>query len=213
LLVQLVLTWGLVFFGWGIDDVRGFFAQPARTGLLVVGLVGMVLAVVVFPDVRPFRKGKQVVGRSVFAEWIVIVLLLVWFVPFADRRGLFVLSDADALRYLGLALTLVGGTVRMVALTSLGKQFSGYVTLQEDHQLVQTGIYIVIRHPMYLGILLTMPGFALVFRSWLAVPIFLASAIFVALRIRQEEKLLAQSFGEEFVAYRQRTWRLLPLVY
>ncbi len=212
-LLQLVLTWGLLLFGWGIDDVRGFFAERARAGLLVLGLVGAALTVAVLPDVRLFRKGKKVVGRAALAGWLALGVALLWFLPFADRRGLLVLSEPGAFRYLGFALVLVGGIVRMVAFPTLGKQFSGYVTLQEDHQLVQTGIYGVIRHPMYLGILLSMPGFALIFRSWLAIPTFLLSAVFVGVRVRQEEKLLEQRFGEEFARYRSRTRRLVPFVY
>jgi len=212
-LIQLVVTWGLVLFGWGFDDVRGFLAEPARAGLLVLGLVGAVLTVAVFPHVRQFQKGKKVVGRAVFAGWLVLGVALIWFLPFADRRGLLVFGEPGAVRYLGFALVLAGSIVRMVALAALGKQFSGYVTLQEDHQLVQTGIYGVIRHPMYLGILMTMPGFALVFRSWLAIPTFLISAAFVARRVRQEEKLLEQTFGGEFARYRSRTQRLVPFVY
>ena len=66
---------------------------------------------------------------------------------------------------------------------------------------------------MYLGGLLFMPGVALTFRSWLAIPVSVLTAIFVMIRIRQEEKLLAEHIGSEFEAYRSRTWRLLPYVY
>jgi protein-S-isoprenylcysteine O-methyltransferase Ste14 len=95
----------------------------------------------------------------------------------------------------------------------LGKQFSAFVTLQVNHQLVQTGIYGWIRHPMYLGYLLVLPGIVLIFRSWLVIPVFVSSAIFVVVRIGEEEKLLAEHFGSEFDAYRRRTWLLLPYLY
>ena len=100
-----------------------------------------------------------------------------------------------------------------VALRALGKQYSGYVTLQEDHQLVQTGIYGVIRHPIYLRALMVFVGLPLIFRSWLLLPLFVVGVLFVGYRIRQEEKLLAEHFGAEFEAYRRRTWRLLPYLY
>ncbi|MEE8201002.1 MAG: isoprenylcysteine carboxylmethyltransferase family protein, partial [Candidatus Acidoferrales bacterium] len=85
--------------------------------------------------------------------------------------------------------------------------------LQEDHRLVQSGIYGVIRHPIYLRALLVFVGLPLLFRSWLLLPMLLLGSLFVALRIRQEEKLLAGHFGAEFEAYRRRTWRLLPYLY
>jgi protein-S-isoprenylcysteine O-methyltransferase Ste14 len=64
------------------------------------------------------------------------------------------------------------------------------VTLQENHQLVQSGIYGRVRHPMCLGALVVMVGVPMVFRSWLVFPIVIWNLIFVLLRIGQEERLL-----------------------
>lgn len=58
-----------------------------------------------------------------------------------------------------------------------------------------------------------MSGVALVFRSWLTVPLVVLGTIFVLARIRQEEKLLGEHFGAEFDVYRRRTWRLFPYLY
>ncbi len=135
-----------------------------------------------------------------------------FFFPFADRRA-FLVIEAGKWRYIGLALFLAGATVRVLAARTLGRQFSGLVTVQERHRLVQTGIYGVIRHPMYLGLLMTLPGFGLIFRSWLALPLFLVAVAFVFLRVQQEEDLLRRHFGQEFDAYCQRTRRLIPFLY
>lgn len=142
-----------------------------------------------------------------------IVLFVFWFLPYGDRRNILVFADGEAWRYVGLVLHIAGSTVRMAGLRTLGRHFSAYVTLQENHQLVQTGIYSIVRHPMYLGGLLAFTGLALVFRSWLVFPLLVVVGVFLALRIRQEETLLAESFGAEFDAYRRRTWRLLPYLY
>jgi protein-S-isoprenylcysteine O-methyltransferase Ste14 len=61
---------------------------------------------------------------------------------------------SDKWRYVGFALFLAGATVRLVAARTLGRQFTGLVTVQDNHRLVQAGIYGVIRHPMYLGLLI-----------------------------------------------------------
>ncbi|MEE9234812.1 MAG: isoprenylcysteine carboxylmethyltransferase family protein [Candidatus Acidoferrales bacterium] len=215
LLLQVALAFVLMSFGWGWDDLGGFFAHPARAGLLAVVVLGLALVLVWRLDVQMFRKGKRPVGRQrwLLAGLMAFGLFLVWFLPYGDRRGLFTFAGADALRYLGLALYMGGSVLAFAALRALGKQYSGYVTLQEDHRLVQTGIYGIIRHPIYLRALLVFVGLPLVFRSWLLVPMLLLGSLFVALRIRQEEKLLAGHFGAEFEAYRRRTWRLLPYLY
>ncbi|MFQ5723225.1 MAG: methyltransferase family protein [Terriglobia bacterium] len=215
LLLQVVLAFVLMFFGWGWDDLGGFFAHPARAGLLAIALVGLVCLFVWRLDIQVFRRGPRPVGRQRLGLVLLMAtaLFLVWFLPYGDRRGVLTFTGPDLLRYVGLALYAGGTVLAFAALRALGKQYSGYVTLQEDHRLVQTGIYGVIRHPIYLRALLVFVGLPLVFRSWLLVPLFLLGSVFVALRIRQEEKLLAEHFGAEFEAYRRRTWRLLPYLY
>jgi protein-S-isoprenylcysteine O-methyltransferase Ste14 len=207
-----VLSFGLIFAGWGFRDFRGFFAHPVRLAFVVCTAAVAVIVLTWMRDVQSFRKGPETVGNWLSAAWMVMGLLAMFFLPFADRRTLLVIQ-ADSWRYVGFALFLAGAIVRLVAAQTLGRQFSGLVTVQDDHRLVQTGIYGVIRHPMYLGLLMSMPGFALVFRSWLALPLFVVCVVVVFLRMRQEEHLLRRYFGEEFDTYRRRTRRLIPFLY
>lgn len=215
LLGQVSLGLGLMLFGWGSDDVGGFFAHPARAALLVIALLGIAVVFWMRLDVQAFRKGQRPVGRQrwLLAALMATGLLLVWWLPHGDRRGLLTFTGADGLRWVGVILYTGGNVLAFAALRALGKQYSGYVTLQDDHKLVQHGIYGAIRHPIYLRAPLVAAGLPLLFRSWLAFPLLLAISVFVAARIRQEEKLLGERFGAEFEAYRRRTWRLLPYVY
>ncbi|MFQ5695947.1 MAG: methyltransferase family protein [Terriglobia bacterium] len=216
-LTQTGLGFGLLFLGWGFDDLPGFFAHPARAGLVVVALLGLVALVFVPLDIAVFRRGKKPIGtqRYLLAAVMVVALAMVFFLGYGDRRGLltFDFAGTDALRWLGLAFYAGGNVLAFAALRALGKQYSGYVTVQDDHKLVQRGIYGVIRHPIYLRALLVGLGFPLLFRSWLVLVFFGFAVTFVAHRIRQEERLLAEEFGAAFEAYRQRTWRLLPYLY
>lgn len=95
----------------------------------------------------------------------------------------------------------------------LGNRFSGLVAIQPGHRLVTTGIYRVIRHPSYLGLLISTLGWGLAFRSGIGV--LLAGLLFPPLlaRIRAEEKLLRSQFGAEYDSYRTRTSRLIPGLY
>ncbi len=209
----LLLNLALLFLGWGLDDSASFFRHPARAGLVVVAILNSAIAMLCDVDVQPFPKGPQPAGRWAPRLWLVVGLFWVWFLPLGDRRGWLVLASAHTLRYAGLMLYAAGGAARLVAARTLGKQLSTYVTLKEDHQLVQTGIYRLLRHPIYLGILLSMAGLPLIFRSWLVIPIFVLNLINVLGRIRWEDKLLNDHFGHKFEAYRSRTKRLLPYLY
>ncbi|MFQ5778402.1 MAG: methyltransferase family protein [Terriglobia bacterium] len=215
LLAQTLLAFGLLFLGWGLDDLGGFFAHPARAGLVVVAMLGVVVALVMRLDIQVFRRGKRPVGRQRFilVGVILIALFMVVFLAYGDRRSVLTFEGADILRYLGLAFYAGGNVLAFLALRALGRQYSGFVTLQEEHKLVQTGIYGVIRHPIYLRALLVALGLPLLFRSWLVLLFLALVIVFVSVRIRQEEKLLAEEFGAEFAAYRRRTWRLVPYLF
>jgi protein-S-isoprenylcysteine O-methyltransferase Ste14 len=95
----------------------------------------------------------------------------------------------------------------------LGRRFSGLVAIQPGHTLVTSGVYGVIRHPSYLGLLVSSLGWGLAFRSGIGV--LLAALLIPPLlgRIRAEERLLREQFGAEYEAYRAQTSRLIPGVY
>jgi protein-S-isoprenylcysteine O-methyltransferase Ste14 len=121
--------------------------------------------------------------------------------------------DGDGVRYVGLLLFIVGATVRGVAVFTLGYRFSGLVAIQEGHTLVTHGIFRRLRHPSYLGGMMAMMGWMLVFRS-LIVLLFIPSMLALLIwRMNAEERLLTSEFGEEYEVYKRRTWRLVPYVY
>jgi protein-S-isoprenylcysteine O-methyltransferase Ste14 len=214
LVIQLLPATLVIFGGWGFDGLTGFLANPARGGLAIATLAAGVAGIVFAIDFNPLRRGTSPAGSETFqlGALLLLSLALLWFLPFADRRGILTFQS-DYWRYLGLLLCCIGISVRLLALRTLGKYFSAYVTLQPDHRLIQHGVYAVVRHPLYLSLLLAPTGIALVFASWLALPILLLAAAFVFDRIRKEERLLANHFTAEFAVYRRQTWRLIPLVF
>jgi hypothetical protein len=106
-----------------------------------------------------------------------------------------------------------GGALRIWPVFVLGHRFSGLVAIQPGHRLVTNGIYGVIRHPSYLGLLIGSLGWALAFRSGVGV---LLTALLIpplVARIHSEERLLRTHFGGEYEAYCRRTSRLIPGLY
>jgi len=211
LVFLLVLVLGLMIQSWGDRD--GLLSHPARTGFIAV-VAGSVL-VLLFIPFEFFTPGVKEIARQRWATFLAlgVVALLCWFLPYADRRSLFVWSESDVLRYSGLAAVAVGLALRVAGTAQLGQHFSGFVTVQEKHHLITTGCYHWIRHPIYTGSLLAFAGFFLVFRSQVivvALPLYLVGTLW---RIADEERLLAEVFGAAYAQYRARTWRLVPLVY
>ena len=92
----------------------------------------------------------------------------------------------------------------------LDRQWSIALEIQEDHQLITTGPYRFIRHPMYLGIFIYTAGLMLISLDALVV-LFLGFSIFANyMRIPREEQMLIEEFGDEYIEYMKRSGRLLP---
>jgi protein-S-isoprenylcysteine O-methyltransferase Ste14 len=93
----------------------------------------------------------------------------------------------------------------------LGRQWSPSLELKENHRLVTEGIYRRIRHPMYLSLLIFAGGQMLALPNYVAGPAALvAMLVLIAFRLRAEERMMIEEFGDEYKAYRKRTNRLIP---
>jgi protein-S-isoprenylcysteine O-methyltransferase Ste14 len=208
-LVGTVGYFGLAILGEG--GFAAFFAHSALTGLVLVtfALTGAALFSRgnLSPGIHEDRSNRWVIGA-----FALVGLLAAYLPAYTDRVGFWTL-DGDMVRWLGVALFAAGGALRIWPVFVLGNRFSGLVAIQPGHLLVTNGIYGVIRHPSYLGLLTNSLGWALAFRS--LVGILLTALIVPPLlaRISAEERLLSSQFGEEYEAYRNRTWRLIPGFY
>jgi protein-S-isoprenylcysteine O-methyltransferase Ste14 len=131
---------------------------------------------------------------------------------YTDRKGFWTL-DGDAIRWLGVVLFAAGGALRIWPVFVLGHRFSGLVAIQPGHKLVTSGVYGVIRHPSYLGLLVNSLGWALAFRSGVGVLLTVLLIPPLLARIRAEERMLRTEFGGEYDLYCTRTSRLIPTLY
>ena len=110
----------------------------------------------------------------------------------------------------GLAVEAIGLFVAIWARRHLGRNWSGEITIKVDHQLVRSGPYKLLRHPIYTGLLAMYAGIAIVTGEWLGMVGF-AMAVFAYWRkIRLEEMDLKVAFGADYEAYRCDTWSLVP---
>jgi protein-S-isoprenylcysteine O-methyltransferase len=115
---------------------------------------------------------------------------------------------------IGLSFLIIGILIRGSAIRGLGEYFTGLVQIKDDHILIRTGPYKLIRHPAYTGALLAHLGLGLSLSNWFALGLSTMPFIAVALyRIRVEEQAMAEAFGSEYVAYSQTSKRLIPGVY
>jgi protein-S-isoprenylcysteine O-methyltransferase Ste14 len=208
-----------------------FVTVPVQIGLAVLGMGGiapfvehpplitLAILICVFVIISTFTEGNLSSGeredrgnRWVLAAFGLIQLLNAWLPAYLDRRDVWSI-DGDATRWIGVILFTAGCTLRVYPVFVLGRRFSGLVAIQPDHKLVTSGIYGVVRNPSYLGLLVTVVGWGLAFRSLVGFLIAAAFLLPLVARIHAEEALLKSEFGAEFEAYRARTSRLIPGIY
>lgn len=206
----------LPILSWSPWAVKEFLAEPTRAAYCAVTLMLLVGVVLWVPDFgRSRRAGISLVPRQHAALAIMQVLSLadVAVPPFCDRRNIATFPDTIAIRMAGLLLFTFGYLLMNWAVMALDRQFSIEVTVQENHQLITSGPYRLIRHPRYLGILLFLAGMALIFRSQLGLAISALMLLTLGWRIYDEEKLLQRQFGSQWTQYAHKTRRLVPFLY
>ena len=147
---------------------------------------------------------------------IVLQSIGIAFAGFGLVRPTLAPLSAAGLAGTAAVLLLMGGAIALFAASSreLGRNWSLVARTRSDHELVRTGPYARVRHPIYLGMLLFLLALAVALGHWaqllIAVPVFFAGT---AIRTRLEDSLLEQSFGEGFRDYRRSTPALIPRLF
>lgn len=153
--------------------------------------------------------GMVLEGAGYFMVWIQ-PLQRKQFAPFAPESRVVEWGLAV------LAVAIAAGSTWLVNAASrrLGKQWALAARLVEGHSLIQEGPYHLVRNPIYLGMFGMMLAVGLVMTQWMA--LLVASLVFMAgtyIRIRSEERLLREAFGDEFEAYTRKVPALIPRIY
>jgi protein-S-isoprenylcysteine O-methyltransferase Ste14 len=124
--------------------------------------------------------------------------------------GVRFLPENYALQVAGLALTVAGCLFAIWARLTLGGNWSGRATVKEGHELIVRGPYALARHPIYTGLLLGAVGTALAGgEGRCLLGLFLLVLAFI-IKMSQEERMMMETFPEEYPRYRQRVKALIP---
>lgn len=204
-----LVSFGLAMLGWG--GFRAFFSHPPLVVLSIALLLLTGLAFFTRGNLSPGEREDRS-NRWVLVAFAVIGLLNAYLPAYTDRKEWWTI-DGDTIRWVGVALFIVGGALRIWPVFVLGHRFSGLVAIQPGHTLVTGGVYRVIRHPSYLGLLINSLGWAFAFRSGVGLLLTALAVPPLVARIRAEEALLHTHFDREYDVYRSRTWRLIPGLY
>ena len=201
------LNLGFILFSM---EVFGFF--PTLIPILLINIFISIDIVV-----RPLSTQKDEFNRSV----IVISFLTVPFIlylPYYEYKiftsqflPLFVFN---LMFLIGNAFLMLGGSLLFLSRKQLGKYGGSKIVIENEHQLITSGLYYYIRHPIYLGFLILFSGYSVALGSIVMMIVITGAFLLIfKKRMNLEEKLLISQFGEEYLNYMNRTKRLIPFLY
>jgi protein-S-isoprenylcysteine O-methyltransferase Ste14 len=164
------------------------------------------------------QRGKSVVTTSgdKGSLWLLYILITIGYaLSFsigATKIGR--MNHWDAFFAVGVVLTVIGLMIRIQSILTLKQYFTYSVAKVDDHTLIQTGLYKVIRHPGYLGQLIIFIGISISLSNWLSI---LAMTIPIVIgygyRIKVEERFMRDQLGTDYLDYQKRTKRIIPMIY
>ncbi len=114
--------------------------------------------------------------------------------------------------WVGVGLLVAGLGFSVWARRRLGRNWSGTVTVKEDHELIRTGPYRWVRHPIYTGILLGFFGTAIALGEWRGLIAVAFVVVAFLLKIRLEERWMIETFGDAYRRYRAEVKALIPFL-
>lgn len=158
-------------------------------------------------------EGRAGVLRRVLNGVVAYFLLFRADDPRLGPLSLLFVPDKLWIAWFGAAVTVLGLLFAIWARVHIGKYWSATVALKSEHQLIRSGPYARIRHPIYTGIILAIAGTGLAVGRYAAI---LAVAIYVVafwFKARKEEALLAGEFGPAFNEHRRSTGFFLPKLF
>jgi protein-S-isoprenylcysteine O-methyltransferase Ste14 len=183
--------WRVLFYGWTAMEIFIAIATRTRSG-----------------------GGKQLDRGSMAILWITIVASITAAEFVAGLEGPNMLGGAHWLTIAAIVLMVAGLCVRCVAIVSLGKAFSANVAIRDTQTVYRAGLYRLVRHPSYSGMLLIFISIGLHEQNWLAAALVtVPTAAALLYRIHVEESALGAAFGAQYLDYCRTTKRLIPGIY
>jgi len=156
------------------------------------------------------REGGRGVLLIRVVGFFALMAFLVMYIIGMDWVDLFFFPLPSWLRWVGFALGLITVVFWTWTQITLDTQWSAQLQLTKNHQLVATGPYAWLRHPLYTGLIGWSFSLALLTANWVFVAVCLLASFGLLWRIPREEQMMLEAFGDEYKAYMQRTGRFFP---
>jgi len=171
------------------------------------------LALLIFKRAKSGKIKNERDRRSLLVLWVVIALSSCAG-PWVAAYHIWELDNYQTVAITGMAVFALGFIIRWTAIYQLGRMFTVNVVISDKHTLKTTGLYRMMRHPSYTGLLLIIAGLGISLGSLLSLLVmFIPSFIALNYRISIEEQALIEEFGQQYTDYKKRVKKLVPGIY
>jgi protein-S-isoprenylcysteine O-methyltransferase Ste14 len=193
-------------------DTTGIAHKTMNSSIFIWLVYGMWLAVLIYLTIA--AKGvKQDTSGSVGQRLgIMFGMIAAVGLPFLPVFRFLNFTPGLVVDSIGLTICITGWVFFVWARQNLGRNWSGNVSIQEGQELITSGPYRYLRHPMYSGGLVACIGSAIVVGGLFIFLLVLLTPVFVW-RTSAEDTLMEQQFPREYPAYKKRTKALIPFVW
>ena len=162
-------------------------------------------------NAKPIERRETITSRLLHVLPLSLAVALLW----SDRTLVAFLNEmllpwAPWEFWVGVLITAAGLLFTVWARVYLGRNWSVSVTIKQSHELINTGPYALVRHPIYTGLLVAFIGSAVARCEWRGVLAVLIAWAALWRKLRLEERWMTEQFGEQYVDYCRRVPALVP---
>lgn len=209
---RLFILAGLSLLAWGLDDLAGFFANPARLSLvLLVTVYALIVAGLDYLTPPQPERGERHDPSHWHAHISEGIYILV---AYGDRRDILTWTDNPALRWAGLAVFLVGIAISLWANITWDRYLRRAPEhASEDSVLISEGPFRFIRYPGLVALIFYCLGSSLVFRSWVGLALLIPLLGSILTRANELERSFAERYSHMWPMRTRASKRLIPFVY
>ncbi|HEY6452842.1 MAG TPA: isoprenylcysteine carboxylmethyltransferase family protein [Steroidobacteraceae bacterium] len=163
-------------------------------------------------DVKATQRFEPAWSRALHFVPLLLAAILLAIAPEPHGGWLFqhFLPRGAAKFWTGAGLTAAGIAFACWARVHLGRNWSGAVSVKQDHELIRSGPYALVRHPIYSGLLLGVLGTVIALGQWRGVLALVIVLLALWRKLRLEERWMSETFGEKYQRYREHTAALIP---
>lgn len=170
----------------------------------------------IFMNLRQRRNSTVASSGDKGSLWLLYILITIGYILSFSIGATTIgrINHWNTFFVIGFVMIAIGLVIRIQSILTLKQHFTYSVAKIENHELIETGLYKWIRHPGYLGQLIIFIGIPISFSNWLSVILMMIPVLLGYIyRIKVEERFMIEQLGQKYIDYKNRTKRLIPMIY